>query len=444
MINLSHGKVCAAAALLLLGMSQMQNRAAADSVQPISTAAFLNSIGINTHLTYLESSGDGSYNMSKNGVPNIQTDLLYLGITHVRDSFGYDYNMNRVDKLGALGISFDALMGTGPGVVYSSEIANINARAAIIDAVEGPNEVDNWPAIFNGQTGIAAAVAEQRTLFSDIHNSSALQGRGHSTPVYDLTVANPASLNGLGNLAPYADYQSVHAYPPQTGPQPWLNNWLRQYSLGAPGLPLVMTECGYSTVPQIGNEGSTSESAQAKYNLMILMEARLSHVSRAYLYELMDGHADPTGKDREQHFGQFRADNTCKPSAVALHNMFAILGATSGSAASSPLSFTLSGMPASAHSLLMEKSNGTYFLALWNERLLWDVTLLKDIEVAPVPVSLDLGLVAKAVRLYDPLISSAASFTTKAVTHIVLNVPDHPIFVEIDPQTPPVGHRIGI
>lgn len=351
--------------------------------------------------------------------------------------------MNRVDKLGALGVRFDALMGTGPGVVYSSEIANINARASIIDAVEGPNEVDNWPAIFNGQTGVAAAIAEQKTLFADIHSSGALNGHGHSTPVYDLTVARPASLNGLGNLARSADYQSVHAYPPQTGPCPWLDDWLGGFSAGAPGLPLVLTECGYSTVPQKGNEGNISESAQAKYNLMLLMEARLRHVSRAYLYELMDGHADPTGEDREQHFGQFRADNTRKPSAVALHNMFVILGATGGSAAGSPLSFTLQGMPATAHSLLMEKSNGTYFLAVWNERPLWDVALLKDIAVAPVPVSLDLGRAAGAVRLYDPLTSSAASSTAKAVSHIVLSVPDHPIFVEIDPQTPQGRKSIG-
>ena len=444
MTNRHRGKVRAAASLVLVGMLPMQTRAAAESVQPISTTSFLNSIGINTHLTFLESSGDGSYNVNKNGVPNVQTDLLYLGITHVRDSFGYDYEMDRIDKLGALGIHFDALMGTGPGVVYSSEIANINARAPIIDAVEGPNEVDNWPAIFNGQTGNAAAVAEQAALFSDIHNSSTLNRWEHTTPVYNLTVANPASLAALGNLAPYADYQSVHAYPPQASPQPWLNYWLGQHSLGAPGLPFVLTECGYSTVPQRGNEGSISESAQAKYNLTLLMEAQLTHVSRAYLYELMDGHADPTGQDREQHFGQFRADNTPKPSAVALHNMFAILRPTRGSAADSPLSFTFSGMPASAHSLLMEKSNGTYFLAVWNEQPLWNVTLLKDIPVASVPVSLNLGLIAKSVKLYDPLKSAAASFAARSVVRLVLNLPDHPIFVEIDPRTPQIGHRIGI
>lgn len=443
MVN-RHRGLCAAASLALLGMLSMQDRAAAESVQPISTASFLNSIGINTHLTYLESSGDGSYNVSKNGIPNVQTDLLYLGITHVRDGFGYDYNMDRIDKLGALGIRFDALMGTGPGVVYSWEIANINARASIIDAVEGPNEVDHWPAIFNGQTGNAAAAAEQKALFSDIHGSSALNGPGHTTPVYNLTVANPASLAALGSLAPYADYQSVHAYPPQSSPQPWLNYWVGQHWAGAPGLPDVITECGYSTVPQVGNEGSVSESAQAKYNLILLMEAQIMHISRAYLYELMDGHADPAGQDREQHFGQFRADNTPKPSAVALHNLFTILRPAPGSAAVSPLSFTLSGMPASAHSLLMEKSNGTYFLAIWNEQPLWNTTLLKDIVVAPVRVSLDLGLVAKSVKLYDPLKSAAASFAARSITRLVLNLPDHPIFVEIDPQTPQIGHRIGI
>lgn len=83
MVNPNRNKVCIAASLLLLGATQPQSRASADSVQPISAASFLDSIGINTHLTYLESSGDGSYNISKDGVPNVQADLLYLGITHV-------------------------------------------------------------------------------------------------------------------------------------------------------------------------------------------------------------------------------------------------------------------------------------------------------------------------------------------------------------------------
>lgn len=402
------------------------------SVQPISTASLLDSIGINIHLGSNSYFGMGDDAFDNFG--NVQKDLAYLGVMHVRDSIAYDYYLNEADTLGAAGIKFDFYMGTGQHVDYPSEIANLNSRASIIDAVEGPNEVDNFGAIYNGQTGYPAAIAEQQALYAAIHSSPTLNGLGRTTPVYNLTIADPATWANLGDLAPYADYQSIHAYPTlDASPGVWSNAWIQKNLPGASGRPVVLTEAGYSTLPDASNQVSVSEAVQAVNTLDLLLDAQANHISRTYLYELLDDHSDAGGQDREQHFGMFHADGTPKASAVALHNLFSILHDTGSPVAAAPLSFALSGLPTLARQQLMEKSDGTYFLAVWNEQPSWNTAGKTEVHAPSVPVALDLGATAKAVKIYDPLIGSTATTTLADTRHVDLQLPDHAVIIEIDP-----------
>ncbi|RYJ01549.1 MAG: hypothetical protein EON47_10405, partial [Acetobacteraceae bacterium] len=344
------------------------------SQSPTSAANFVDSIGVNIHLGYNSFVGmaDDAYNR----FDLVKSALGYLGLLHVRDTFAYDYYMPEVEALAAMNIRFDVYMGTGTHVDYAGEISRIKAHAASIESVEGPNEVDNWPAIFNGMTGVSAATAEMRQLYNDIHNSSVLNGNGKTTPVLNFTLARPDGYAAYGDMAPYTDAGAAHIYPPGGAPPAAaITAGLAAAARSAPGQPVVITEGGYSTLPQSGVNGSVSELVQAKYTLDYVLDAWNAGVDHTYLYELLDEHSDPTGLDREQHFGLFRYDGTAKPAAVALHNLTTLLadpGAKPGFVPGT-LGLSVGGLPAATgHQLLLGKSDGSFSLALWNETNLWN------------------------------------------------------------------------
>jgi hypothetical protein len=403
-----------------------------------STARFTDSIGVNIHLGYnsFVGMGDNAYNR----FDLVKSALDYLGVFHVRDTFAYDYYMPQVDVLAAMNIRFNVYMGTGVHVNYVGEIARIKARAAAVESVEGPNEVDNWPAIFKGQTGIAAATAEMRQLYADIHGSSALNGGGKLTPVLNFTLARPDGYAAYGEMGPYTDAGAAHIYPASGAPPAAaISAGITAAARYASNQPVVITEGGYSTLPQAGVNGSVSEQVQAKYTLSYLLDAWNAGVSRTYLYELLDEHADPAGLDREQHFGLFRFDGSAKPAAVALHNLttlFADPGAQPGFAPGT-LNLSVSGLPAATgHQLLLGKSDGSFSLVLWNETKLWDSAMQKDLVGPSVPVSIDLATPAN-LTLYDPLLGTTALQSWAGKNHIQLSLPDHPLILSISPVPAP-------
>src|SRR5262249_16623528 len=81
----------------------------------------------------------------------------------------------------------------------------------------------------------------------------------------------------------------------------------------------------------------------------------------------------------------------------------------------------LSGTTAADHHLLMEKSNGVFELAVWNE------------SDAAHNVTLTLPQPAQALRIYVPLTGVSYVQAVANSTSITFTVPDHPVIVEIVP-----------
>lgn len=141
----------------------------------LRAADFDASIGINTHMNYT----DGAYA----NVSNVQADLAYLGISLIRDgmpnpSGGIPYynQVSAFETLAKAGIRFDLVTGPGGNAIASAEQqiqTQDNATANAVYAVEGPNEINNWPVTYNGLTGIAAATAYQSALYSALKGSAA-------------------------------------------------------------------------------------------------------------------------------------------------------------------------------------------------------------------------------------------------------------------------------
>lgn len=412
-----------ALAVLPIAAHAQQNTAPTFSNDPfsaVSAAAFLDSIGVNIHMGYDSAHGwgDDAYN----NFDAVEKALAYLGVRWARDTFAYTYYLDKLEQLNRdIGIRFDLCAGTGPNVDFNAGIAWVKAHASIVGAVEGVNEPDNWPAIFGGQVGPGAAVAEQNALYS------AMQGTG--LPVYNMSIGNPADLGQIGNLSNATDFSTAHTYP-AGGQQPgsFIPDWLAKSSTDAPGKPPVQTEAGYSTTPMQSPNGSVSPAVQAKETLNLLFDSYfLNSVYRTHIYELVDEQADPGGTDRENHFGLFNHDWTPKPAADALHNLIAILNDKADTQAGR---FTYTTQGLSGRTVLMRKQDGTFIIAAWAEPTIWDGS--HEIGAPTQQVTLTFGETADTIQVFDPLTSSKPTASQGAGNKVTIEVTDHPILVAIN------------
>ncbi len=400
----------------------------APATRVLSASAMLDSIAVNTHITYT----DGAYA----SLPKVADDLAWLGVQHIREGVpgGSAIALSSYVWLAQRGVKFNFVVHDDP----DTSLRELNRFAAAappgsIAAVEGYNEIDNFPMRYRDLTGSEAGLAAQRALYAKMHGAPALAG----VPVYDLTGFDPAR---VASRTGSADFANQHPYP-QNGDQPahnamgpawiaWAIDGMRQY-----GLPIVLTEFGYFTIPQSGwLRIGVDEPTQAKGLLNGLFEAVRLGATRTYIYELLDEKPDPQNTNGEMHFGLFRNDHTPKVSASTIRNLVAILRADSASGNRPPdnsSSYTLNGMTQTCRTLLLTKQPGSYLIALWNVAPFWDRATGKALNTPPVNVQVDFGTRASRVQIYDPTVSSAPLTRHDNVQRLAVDVPDHVILLDV-------------
>src|SRR5579864_197991 len=135
----------------------------------LSASSFDQSIGVNVHMGYTWTAyGD---------VALVESSLAYLGVDLVRDKLESPAYVNTAAyyELAAAGIKFDfdlpvyAPSGSEPNTVNISEFvgmidALVTAYPGSVSAIEGANEVNLWPATFDGGTTLADQAALQQAL----------------------------------------------------------------------------------------------------------------------------------------------------------------------------------------------------------------------------------------------------------------------------------------
>jgi hypothetical protein len=406
---------------------------ASDAGRAMPADAFIQTLAVVTHVNYT----DGAYA----NVRNVADDLAWLGIHHVRDySPGSSAPFSRYLYLAQRGVKFNFLMGSN--IAESIErAAELNASVpGSVAAIEGFNEIDNFPVSYHGLKGTAAGLAAQREIYARVRGTPELAG----VAVYDLTGYD---LKSVETRADSADYANQHCYP-QNGNQPTYNanggSWMPSAinSVKKFQLPVVITEFGYFSMPQAGwYMIGVDEPTQAKGVLNGYMDAAAAGVKRTYVYELLDEKPDPQNKNGEMHFGLFRNDNSPKQVAYAIRNLTSILNASTtrraSGAAAGTLAYTLSDMPVSGNSMLLQKKDGRFVLALWNETSIWNRATGAPITSPPASVKLDLGAKTSRVDLYDPLVSATPLASHRDMRQLTVNVPDHVILLEVTPANTP-------
>jgi hypothetical protein len=241
-------------------------------------------------------------------------------------------------------------------------------------------------------------------------------------------------------LAPIQfDVASLHSYPSGREPVFNLDTQIANMSTlrGSPAKPLMSTETGYYNEPA-PDTGSIPEHISGKYMPRLFAEYFNRGVQRTYSYELADQGPDLT--EGEQNFGLLRYDMTEKPAYVAIENLIDLLeepGAPAFTPAS--LDYTISSTDAALHHTLLQKSDGTFYLMLWQERAGFNRFAGTDINVAPLPVTLTLNTDISLARIFFPNDSAFPTGTFSNPDLLNLNVLDKMMVLELSTVPEPAS-----
>lgn len=392
-----------------------------------STSDFVDTIGVNVHLTWV----DTVYS----NVANIESNLDYLGIDNIRDSAPPDWLSQPYDQLASAGYQFDFLMPVNngqPDLNGSIErmAAFEQAHPGSILSIEGPNEVNYSPAQWNGSTSLQSEAQLQHALFDAVQQNGALS----DVPVVDLTLAGvgPSAYAPLGDLTSASDLGNAHIYfPGGDAPSTIWDYGVNTGETPTDGSPMVVTETGYYSMPD--NDRGVDTTVQAKYTLDLLFDAAESGVKTTYLYELLDDFADSGNTNPENHYGLFNNDGSAKPVATAIHNLTTILHAQDGEAAESnpDFNFSFSNLPDTAHQMALQAGDGSTDIVVWAEPDIWDNSTQRELTAQTYQTTLNLGSSHADITVYDPMTGTSAVKTADAAGSVTFELSDHPVVINV-------------
>jgi trimeric autotransporter adhesin len=426
------GLVCSLLVLIVAGAHELLTVRPGTVPTPVpqDTSAFVQSLGVNTHLSY---PGTPYYDQAQHVISALQ----YLGIKAVRDqspAYSSDQIAAAADNtVAAAGVRFDALVpGSGP-VDLAGSLTNMatfaRANPGALAAVEGPNEINDAHITYGGITDTySAGVHVTQDLWAAVQSNQVLKG----VPVYALTLSNgiPGVVAGatqLGDLSPFVTYGNAHVYA-CCGNNVWQNDmpyWLPVFEQATAGKPTVVTETGYATIPS-----NVDEISAAKYNLNTLFEDALHGITKTYLYELVDLNSSMMDAKLDDHLGEFHDDWTPKPGATAIHNLTTILQSAEGSPPSGQLHYSVSGLPATGHTFLLGGGNA-FEIAIWIDATVYNPKNAQDVAAPAYSATVSLGGNHAAVAVYDPMLGDRPIATYSNVSKLTTSVSDHPVIVQV-------------
>lgn len=387
----------------------------------VETAAnadrFVETIAVQTHLGHR-----GIYQTGWSSI--VRPRLLELGVRHVRERMYQSPGVqSRMRELASQGVTLMA--GCWPRSTNYSDARHCVALAneygpGTIDAFDGWNEVDNkgsnWPAKW---------VSWQKALWETYKAHTTWKTR----PVYANSLARASSTENLGNRSEILDYGNMHSYPAGDVPSMVSQSWIPKWSKVAAPKPLVVTETGYHNCLACPTNG-VSQTAQAKYLGRLVFEFFNRGVVRTSIYQLMDEGTSTT--DREDNWGLVKYNGTVKPSFTTLKGIITLLSDQGPNFDPGRLEFELSGALATTHRTLLQKRDGRFYLALWQEVKSWDIRAKRDLNPADDTVTLTLARAASSIKVFRPRTGTVPVQTGRG-SSITLSVPDEVILVEITP-----------
>ena len=198
------------------------------------------------------------------------------------------------------------------------------------------------------------------------------------TPVIALSVTGFKWAKELGDLSAWCDFGNVHPYPggwePENGAK-WMRadlaSGIETARTNGGAKPILITESGYHNAMEKKEKGGhipISEQAAGVYLPRLFLHTYRSGIVRTFWYEFLNSRK--SADDPEGNFGLYKNDGvTIKPAGRALKHMIALLADPGSAVTPGSLDFTLS--DPKAQSVLLQKRNGEFWLALWLKTGLW-------------------------------------------------------------------------
>jgi hypothetical protein len=368
--------------------------------EPATSAQTIeNSIGVNTHI------GEGGTGYAS--VSTTASAINYLGIKNLRDAPNASQDVGTSGLwqqiANATGAKFDAYMNRGSTASDVTDLANAKllANQGILNLIEGVDEPDVATQYGNSS---AWSANFQKTVYATAHSLGLKAVNMSFGGGWTATNNWQGDYGTVGDLSAYTDYGNAHTYPNASETvDAGITRLNGLAKLAASSRPVMTTELGW-------NGAQFSAATIAKYTLDAVLDGVQDGDAKSYFYGLFD---DASGK-----YGLMNSDGSARPAGTALHNLTTIL-ADSGTPKSGTLAMGLTDTQSSDHSLLMEKSNGTFELALWNE------------SAGAHSVTLSLGATASAISVYDPLVSSSPTASYSNKSSVTVTVGDHPVIVQV-------------
>lgn len=371
------------------------------AIKSISARAVVDTIGVNTHIDF-----------NTSGYQNLATTiaaLKYLRVRHIRDCPGQPASVTGPRAwsvvAAATGCKFLAFIGETSPASALTQLGWFSTLAGqgVLDGIDGPNEWDTAYPLGQGTSLPLAAAFQQKvwalgqSLHLPVVNISF--GAGWVPPLYH------GNYDKVGDLSALCDFGNAHTYPSTTqSPESMIQFMNGLAKLAAASRPPMHTEYGYNS-----SQGF-AQSDMARNDLFAILDGVFYGSARLYFYALFD--------DIAGLFGVMNQDGTPKLSGTAIHNFITIVDDIASGQGDS-LDFTLSGTTANDKSLLMEKSDGSFLLALWNE------------SDPAHTISLSLAKAATTVSIFDPIAGTSAVQTLSNVSGVSISLPTHPLLVQI-------------
>ena len=413
------------------GESSNATSVSAKPVAPATTSAtgesatsadqVVDSVGINVHLHY---TGTPYENFA-----SVKSAILGLGVRHIRDGLidtRWTPYYDRLNQLGQAGVK--SILTTS---VKQSDELLVDYPSRVSNGFEGyeaPNEYDisgdsNWASTLNN-------------FLTKLHTAVKANSRTSGYRIIGPSLTQQSSYAKMAGAAGSFDDANIHDYygGRNPGTPGWANNgygsitWNMNLAKSAwPNKSIITTETGYfnDTKKLMG----VPEDVAGKYIPRAVFEQWKHGVRRTYFYELLD-----LTVSTDNSFGLLHPNFSPKPAYSALKSVLNTLSDPGPSFQPGKLDYTLGGDQTDVHHLLMQKRDGTFFLALWIEEPSYDVDARSALTVAPRMISIT---TKNSTRIVTHQLDPSGAMQTAFLGHgqaDKFEITDRIVILEIDLQ----------
>jgi hypothetical protein len=388
------------------------------SARTRSADAFVQSLGVNTHLAYR---GTAYARFSI-----VLARLRELGIRHVRDGLSPHARAGELDELKALakaGIRLTLIAGDPAAGDVRDVLAKAQTVAPDLDGLEGPNEWD----LFGGPNWAPELRRYQTELYQAVKSDPALRR---------VPVLAPSLVHGhwsrLGNIQKSVDLGNSHQYARGGLPDCQFAAQLRDARINSGSRPIWVTETGYQTDPSATNgQPGVAEGVAAGLILRTYLDFFQAGIQRTFIYELADEKPDPHNVTQERHFGLLHYDLTPKPAFLAVRNLISILQDPRGRFAPAPYPVHVAGDVSNVREMTLAKHDGTVDIVVWREAAVWDPITLTPVDPGIQAVTVVLPSRTRLARVFVPTISASAEDAYANVRSVRLELGGDPVIVSV-------------